>query len=68
MPAAAPFIVRQAAVLGAGVMGAQIAAHFATQTWQRIKPFFVATTRTSRLWRPHTEQTTSLNGVVSSGI
>jgi 3-hydroxyacyl-CoA dehydrogenase len=27
MPAAAPFIVRKAAVLGAGVMGAQIAAH-----------------------------------------
>jgi 3-hydroxyacyl-CoA dehydrogenase len=27
MPAAAPFVVRKAAVLGAGVMGAQIAAH-----------------------------------------
>ena len=27
MPAASPFIVRKAAVLGAGVMGAQIAAH-----------------------------------------
>src|SRR5687768_5412327 len=27
MPAAAPLIVRKAAVLGAGVMGAQIAAH-----------------------------------------
>src|SRR3954451_24497763 len=27
MPAAAPFIVRKTAVLGAGVMGAQIAAH-----------------------------------------
>ena len=29
MPAASPFIVRKAAVLGAGVMGAQIAAHLA---------------------------------------
>ena len=27
MPAASPFVVRKAAVLGAGVMGAQIAAH-----------------------------------------
>ena len=29
MPAATPFVVRKAAVLGAGVMGAQIAAHLA---------------------------------------
>ena len=29
MPAASPFVVRKAAVLGAGVMGAQIAAHLA---------------------------------------
>ena len=27
MPSTSPFIVRKAAVLGAGVMGAQIAAH-----------------------------------------
>jgi hypothetical protein len=37
----------------------KISAHFATHTWQMISPASFSTTRTSRLWRPQKEQTTS---------
>ncbi len=36
MPATSPFIVRKAAVLGAGVMGAQIAAHLVNANVEAI--------------------------------